>query len=422
MPHTIADKHEPAATDQNESFGTQPFEQAAATVLGRLQHALAEIIQVAPEPIRKAADVERVFGIDHRLGWQVYKIANARHPLAAGTQIPARVSFDRFVRTAAKKGVSASILEEVAAAFDDFETLVLQHAGSRAEFEALVASALPEEQERIDLESREALHNAARIIRGASMRTALFTHIAYPNTENPERLDVCNLMGNFGLQRTRRGSVIASSAAFHDEPGSLIRTIHNRPITSTADVMLGQFCTSPTPRVLARPGVQNTRYVLDGEDVGMKAAIDYVFADYLPGGRSRYAQPDRPLIGAAFAPDAPVQRQVIDVLVCDGVVPPQEPDARIYDIVPHGQLARVPDPDRELDLVATRPLVRALGRGLNNLRCLHVPQYADMLSFICAQRGWDPNRLQGYRVEIEFPVYSWQTVLTLALPAPPISP
>lgn len=39
-----------------------------------------------------------------------------------------------------------------------------------------------------------------------------------------------------------------------------------------------------------------------------------------------------------------------------------------------------------------------------------------MLGYICEKRGWDGSQLKGYRVEIEYPVYSWQTVLSLEKP------
>ncbi len=111
--------------------------------------------------------------------------------------------------------------------------------------------------------------------------------------------------------------------------------------------------------------------------------------------------------------------QVIDVLVCDGVVHSQEPDVKVYDVLTHGLLHKIPDPERELDRVAFQPTVRYLGRGLERFRCLHAPRYQEMLSYICERRGWNPASFHGYRVEIEYPPYSWQTVLTLRLPPRP---
>lgn len=143
------------------------FEQAASAVLDRLQHALAALIAAGPSDVRKAADVERVFGVDHRLGWQVFRIVNAKHPLAAGAHVPAKVSLDRLIRTAGKLGVAEGVLAEVASAFDGFEAMVRQHATSRAEFDTLISSAIPEEQERVSLESREQLYQASRTPRAA---------------------------------------------------------------------------------------------------------------------------------------------------------------------------------------------------------------------------------------------------------------
>lgn len=58
-------------------------------------------------------------------------------------------------------------------------------------------------------------------------------------------------------------------------------------------------------------------------------------------------------------------------------------------------------------------------RGLESFRCVQLPRYLEMLAFVCGKRGWDAERLHGYRVEIDFPVYSWQTVLALKLPERP---
>lgn len=421
----VSDRKSPASVGVESTLAPAPrsgasvlgFEFAAQEVLARLQDALAALLRLSGTDIRKAADVERAFGIDHRLGWQVYRIVHAPNPLAAGSHVPAKVSVTKLLKAAAKRGIASEVTATVAEAFKDVEHLVREHAGTRAEFDALIASAVPDARERSALASRESLYHASRMIRGASMRVALYSHMVYPNAERSELLDECNLMGNLGLQRIRRASVIETSAAFRDPQGARIRTISGLPITEATDVTLPQFCSAPTPRVAARPGKSWTRFVLEGEDVGVKAAVDCVCCDYLPAGRSRFATESRGLIGAAYIPDVPAQRQVVDLLVHDEVVLPQTPDVRIYEVVPHGMLAAVPDPDRELDRVAIELEARPLGRGLNGLRCPHVPTYPDMVAYICRERGWDPNRLTGFRLEIEYPAYSWQSVLTLRLPS-----
>lgn len=395
------------------------FEQDATIVLARLQQTLSDLVLAAPEEVRKAADVERVFGIDHRLGWQVFRIVKARNPLAVGPNVPARVSVERLLKSAGRRGVATTVTERVAEAFSRFEGLVREHAGNRQAFDALIAATLPEEQEKLNLASREALYNAAKNIRGVAMQTSHITHILYPSKDSPDRLDGLHLVGNFGLHRIRRGATIETSALCRDPSGANLRTIHGEPVTESTDVLLHEFCSNPQPKVHVCKGKQQVRFVMEGEDVGTQAAIDSVFADYIQSYRSRYAQPERQFAGVAHATDAPANWQVIDVLVCEGVAPNPQPAVDVYDMVPHGQLARIPDPDRDLDRVAFLPGVRSMGRGIESFRCLHVPRYQEMLEFICAKRMWSPNRLHGFRVEIEYPVYSWQTALTLRLPEEP---
>ncbi len=191
-------------------------------------------------------------------------------------------------------------------------------------------------------------------------------------------------------------------------------TIDGEPVTNSSDVML--HCSQPIPKIGVHNGDRSVRFVLEGEDVGTPAAIDSVFADVLPAYRSRFALPDRSMAGVAHAIDAPARWQVIDVLLCEGIAPVQTPVVEVYDMVPHGQLAKIPDTDRTLDRVAFSPSVRSLGRGIESFRCMQVRQYQDMLEYVCSKRGWDGSKLHGYRVEIEYPVYSWQTLLAIKLP------
>lgn len=420
MIHPLTEPKQPFSDGSDTAVAlAATFEQSSARVLGRLQQALADVLNAAPERIHKAADVERVFGVDHRLGWQVFRMVRARNPMAVGPHVPARVSMERLVKAAGRRGLPPTVTEPVLSAYGQFEELVQQHAGSRAAFNGLVAGTLPEEQEKLHLASRESLHEAAKNIRGVAMETSLITHILFPSPGSPDRLDGLHLVGNFGVHRIRRDATVETSALCRDQAGANLQTIDGTPVSSSSDVLLHRFCSQPVPKLAVHKGQRSVRFVLEGNDVGTRAAVDSVFADVLPGYRSRFALPDRPMAGVAHATDAPARWQVIDVLVCDGIVPRQDPIVQVYDMVPHGQIARVPDPDRELDRVAYAPPARYMGRGLESFRCVHLGQYQEMLAYVCERRGWDPSMLHGYRVEIEYPVYSWQTVLALRLPNAP---
>lgn len=414
----MAEAKQPAKTPHNGA--ALPFGQDAAQVLGELQSAMLSLVQGAsPVEVRRAADVERALGVDRKLCWQVYRIATASNPLAAGTNVPARVSVERLLKVAERRRVSPITIAGVSRAFERFERLVAQHADSREEFDALIAAALPDEHDKMSFASREAIYHAARNIRGVTMQTGLISQILYPSKHAPDMLDVANMIGYLGLRRIRRGAPIECTALVVGNANPAVQTVDGRPVTDTADIMLEEFCSVPTPTMAPHPGGEQMRFTLEGEDVGTQAAVDSVFARVMPAFRSRYATPERATTGLAHATDAPSRWQVIDLLYFEGVLPAQDPEARVYDVIPHGVIRRYPDPTRDIDRVVFDPSVRYMGRGLESFRCSHAPRYMDMIQHICSKRGWDASRLHGYRVEIEYPVYSWQTVLALRLPNAP---
>ncbi len=416
---TMTELKRPTLISPAASSRPIPFERAAVLVLGAMQSAIADLFKAVPGGVRKQADLEKSFGVDRKLCWQVYRIATASNPLAAGTNVPARVSLDRLLKAASSKRIPAAIIERISSAFDDFDRLVTEHAGDREEFDSLLAAALPEEQEKMLQSSREVMYDAARNIRGVAVEAALYARILCPSRGAPEMLDGCSLIASLGLRRIRRGAHIEHMIRASVNNRSRVTSIDGRPVSGFADVMLEPFCSRPLPSVSARQGGsggEQTRYVLDADEVGVKAAVDLVIADLVPEWCSRYASKERPVLGAAHGPDMAARWQVLDVLVYDGVAPLQEPEVGVYDMVPYGALSRFPDPDRECDRVAFQPAARYMGTGIEAFRCTHVPRYEEMLAHICAMRDWDSSKFHGYRVEIEYPVYSWQTVLTLKLP------
>lgn len=395
------------------------FEQAASLALGQFQTALSNVLLAAAGEVHKAADVERALGVDRKLCWQIYRIVTASNPLAAGVHMPARVSLERLLKATAKKGASAQLRKSTLEAFEGFERLVAEHAGDRREFDSLVASSLPEERERIQVASRESLYEAARTIRGVAVEASLFAGVFYPSREDPSRLDVARVSGWFGLRRIRRGAHIEYALKTSGREKRAVTTIDGGPINDIADVVMEGFSSDPTPRLVAHTSAADEtsiRYVLQGEDVGVRAAVDIAFADFMPAPIGRYATRERPTIGVSYVADNPTRWNVVDVLVGEGVVPVQSPEVRVYDIVPNGPVPPVPGPERDLDRVPFEPSARYMGSGLESFRTLYVPRYVEMLERVCQSRGWDASRLHGYRVELEYPVYSWDTVLRVKLP------
>lgn len=415
-PHRTPDAGLPAHRDSTS------FEKAATQSLAVLQRALRSFLEAVPGGVRKAADLQRVFDLDSKLAGQVYKVASASNPLAGGVNVPPRISLERLLRSATRKQISAPLVGRVSEAFDQFEHMVQEQAGDRAEFESLIAAIIPEERERMLLDSREMLYNAARNIRGMATEVALSSCMFFPSKDDPEKLEIVRVDGDLGLRRIHREAriLVSNSSSYATDE---VLTIDGRKIVDQSSVMLEPFCSSPVPTYRVSSIEKEHAvvwYTLEGEDVGIRSAVDAVRGDYVrPSIKTRYWSPERPVLRVMKDAPIPARWQVVDVLACEGMVSLEGYRTFVYDKIPAGDLMLYPVTHPIHDDVAYKPSVRYMGDGPGAFRCAHIPRYEEMIAYICEKRGWDETRLQGFRVEIEYPVYSWQTALSLVkLPKP----
>lgn len=368
------------------------------------------------------AKVEDALGVNRKLAWRVYRIARAKSPMEAGGYVPARVSMHQLIKAAGRRRVDSDIVSAVSDSFDAFERFVERHAGDRSEFESLINSALPEEYEKRHLASREAIFRGAREVWGIAADAKLFVDISQPSAAAPDRLDAVQLHADIGLRWLRRDARLANHMTKNAAAGGAneMTTLDGSPIRQFTDVQLDRFCSDSAAHMIAERRSDRVEYVLGGRNVGTRSAMDLVYAQVLPAFRPRHATPERPTLGGAEMTEVPSRWNIFDLLVCEGVVPQQTPDARVYESTRlGGVMTRLPDREIEAERVAFDPPVRYMGRGLRSFRCLHVPRYEEMIGYLCEKRGIDPSTLHGYRLEVEYPVYSWQFMMTLKLPPKP---
>ena len=395
------------------------FEQAAEIVLGRLQHAVSSLLRAGPEQPRKAADVERVFGLDHRLGWQIYRIAHATNALSAGPYVPARVSMMKLLTVAGRKGVSQEVIAELSEAYDEFEGLIREHATDRAEFDAMVRAFLPEERAKQDLESREGAVKMMSQVKGVAMEAAIDASFLHPSADG-KRVDRASLVCNLGLRRTRPNARIEYwTAEFGGRDNSSL-TLGGVPIDDPRSMLLPQFCTQPTPRFDVSTSEGMTSYLVAGEEIGLSSAIDLVVASQMPAGMKRYREPGgRRTAGVFFTTDTPLKRGTLDVFIHRDVYPGSQPELAVYDIVPRGVVRSFDDQTRQRDRIDVHETVRSLGRVGVNARLPHMPRYLELLEHVYSTLGWKPDDFRGYRLDVMFPVYGAQYLVGFEMPELP---
>jgi hypothetical protein len=134
------------------------FELQVSKVMGRVRSALGEMFATLPEGVRKSRDVQKHLGVDANLSWQVYKLLATSDALDASRFVPAPVSMRRVFDAARECGLKSTRVDAAESAVKDFESLIRDHAGDRANFESMMAglpgSSDSDEVRRLDLANR----------------------------------------------------------------------------------------------------------------------------------------------------------------------------------------------------------------------------------------------------------------------------
>jgi hypothetical protein len=395
------------------------FEQAAAAVLCDLQDALMELFAAAPSDIRRSADVERAFGINHLLGWQLYRIARSQNPLAAGMHVPARVSMKKLLTAAARRRISPDILERVSLAFDNFERFVETDAGNREELETMINAFLPEERRKQELSSKAAVFKGMSHIKGLAAEADAVAMFFTPSADGM-RIDRVSLNCEFGLRRIRPDATIVLGSGDTRPLEKPIVTLDGRPADNPMGTLLPMFSSPLPPLKLVRTETM-IDYCLAGNEVGMRSAVDIVMAERREGALPRHWKPNTPRYGGpAYTTTTPTKRMTLDAFVHEDVFPGVAPRLWVYDTAARGSVFPIDNPARQHDRLSVRDEIRVLPSGLRGARLPHAPKYLEIIGHISETMGFDGlARFRGYRLDVEYPIYGAEYIMGFEIPAPP---
>lgn len=162
-------------------------------------------------------------------------------------------------------------------------------------------------------------------------------------------------------------------------------------------------------------------YCLAGDDVGLRAAADLVFADLRPRmlprywelGAQRFRGPSQIII-------SPVKRMTFDIFLHNSIQLEGLPELRVYNPVERGEVIIFDDPDRKLDIIKTHDVIRPIPARVACAKLRHVPRYTEMLQYVYDTIGWDSSEFRGYRLDVEYPIYAAQYRIGFKLPERPV--
>ncbi|HYD01262.1 MAG TPA: hypothetical protein VEB22_08555 [Phycisphaerales bacterium] len=388
--------------------------------IGRsLTAAVSEIIEELPPSARRPTDVSRAFKINKDLSSRLLIALGKRDPLAAAYYMPGPEALRKLIQTAGGKVTNPVALARLKAAVEEFELLVREHGGNRGALGAIISGWVPEARARFEMENKQAAFRAMANLRGCAAKTLVQAALVHPS-QTPGRVDGLGIVGYAGLRRTRPGVPlhISTLRTGPGAEGEAPLSVAGEAIDAmSGDMLLREFCSTPTPEILVRPAGSVAHYLLAGDRVGLTGAIDLFLGEFTPRvfGFTQSSPGRRVSVTADI--EICTEELVFDTLIHRDVWPGVDPELGVYDTSMLGRV-NVNNRERDIDRMDLFETVVQLGHGVQSCRIEGVPRYVEMLRSVCAQRGWDPEAFRCYRCHVQYPVYATQIILSW-LPPPP---
>ncbi len=381
---------------------------ALATSLRRL---FAEIPDAPQRPSALAAhlSVSRVL-ISRTLG--AIALTN---PLDTLQRVPGPETLRGIVEAAVTQGVPQPTADAAIDAIEQFSRIIRDSFGTRSALNAAISANQPDMQRRLELDSRYRVFKGMRELRGVEAATWLSTTFVTRSHDNPDMLSATVLQGFIALRRLRND--IPVTFAF-DAIGA-VANAHTDAVDVPSSTLSLEDLYTNKPAVLDVDNVGGKMmYRLRQSGLGKHALTDMLAMVRVPAWRSRFARPERPLVGPFAQPTAPVKLLVFDLLAPAGTFTEESPLLSVYAPSMRGA-ANPNDAWRDIDRAAVPETVEIYKPGEQSFEMPEIPNYRRMLTRVAGEMRQDLDALQLYRVRMAYPVFGFQFVISLHLPPGP---
>ncbi len=395
-----------------KSPGSHDFEVAIGRIGSQLSRCVMQLLAALPDGTKRPAGLSRVLGINKDLSSKLLIASGKRDPLAAAYYMPGPEALRKVLSAAMERDVDQAILDELNDAVQNFESLVRDEVGGRTSLDAMISAWLPEARTRFEMANRQGAYKAMSNIKGLTTDVTLHAVLVHPSEQSRPH-DLVTLLGCVGLRRIRPGVPIRISTGM-GSPGSETQqplTLDGKPMDAfSADSLLADFCSQPLPPIEFHKQGAFVKYVVASDRLGLGSSADLFFAEYASGFLDQY-NPSPGLCASHSADiEIPTRELLFDVFLHRDVWPGVEPELNTYDTALYGEV-NVNDRSRDIDRLDLLESIQPLGTGISACRVASIPQYVNMLRFVCKRRGWDPDAFRGFRCHTHYPVYGSQLIM-----------
>ncbi len=394
------------------------FEEQALQVMRELREAALGLFECLPQPVHRAADLEKSLSLSRTLAWQLHRLALGANLLAAGAHVPGASAMEQALRAARKVGVPDECIKRVAHAMDRFETLVQEHAGDRATFTTMINSLAGEETDTIDLKIRRQAFRVNSQAWGLQVRTFLACGMIHPG----RRSDLDEMIILRGLREVRRlrtdVPLRVSSQLVMDAASNFAQS---HAVTGTGQLgeagpkLLVDFCTTPCPGIVTRIEDGCLHTFLEDSPLGTAGQQTVYLADWTRDieWQGDGTKPNHHIRCATIT--KPIETLVLDTLIHRDMFGKLKPKATVY-----GSLDRLAETNpyrfHEHETVPIEAHVKNLGYGSGAVTTPHVPRYREMVEKVCRDAGWDAGAFEVFRCIIEYPLLNTHVQVYFPLP------
>ncbi len=376
-------------------------------LLASLTRVLGQLKGIGAGPQRLATEL----GVDKALASRLLKALRSPDGMTAMHRAPGPDLIRRVLKSSARLGVPAEDIAAAESATAAFEELIRAWAGDRTGLETVLSAWVPEARRDFELRRKQAAFRAISQLKGLSADVFAETAIFWPGADG-RHIDVVWIKSVIGLTRLRPGAVVkfTSRRGVEQPTGRHPLTLAGEPMETVSNTVLPEYCTAPTPELVAKVAGEQTHYMVQG--TRLAEPVRLVTCEVNRNEINRYVPRSRQRRGWSSSDIAiPAQHFQFDMLVHPDIYPGEHPDLRVYDTAVHGTADRN-DPSRDVDQFDLLDRIDPLGTGVAGCGSSHVPNYRKLLDEVCGRLGFDGALLRGYRVESQYPLYGSQYIMS----------
>ncbi len=385
-----------------------PFEEHAASVVGRIRTAFAELFRAVNADATRPQQVARDFGLNKNLTWKISKIICEADAGNIVSYLPGRAGLNILLDSFKKSGIPANVQKEVRDALAEFEQLQEIHAGDRETLEAMLGglSRGSDAQQQNEAQRKLAFRGNSTIW-GVQARMQVCVNIISPS-DDPDFVDLAWISGLIDFRRLRRDAVwaIASTRKVDDQGNPLptedIESIDPSMSGNGNAPLMTEFCSQPTPELRLNRGADGfLRYELVEGPIGNTASTTCVIGIFARR-FVRRTKLEGDTLGEHLARlYTPAELLVHDLFVHRDLQNAMGPSIHLYDQLPIAPSYPVGGRDQgELPVFDT---VQALGPGTRSAMVPEFGPYCSMIDAACERLELNSADLMGFRFRLKYP-------------------